>query len=92
VYVVWFNMLAGDSREGWDEGVLADSRVEHYWDEDRVVGEALREPFGYDGPIVWDAYAVYGPDANWDDEPSGAGWPVIGETGRLERELEPYLS
>ena len=92
VHVIWFNMLPGDSREGWDEDVLADPRVTHYWDEDRVVGEALVEPLGHDGPIVWDAFAVHGPGAKWDDRPTAAGWPVIGETGRLQRELEPYLS
>ena len=92
VHVVWFNMLPGDSRDGWDETVLADPRVTHHWDEERAVGKALVEPLDYDGPIVWDAYAVYGPDAQWDAEPDGAGWTVSGETDRLTRDLEPYLS
>lgn len=93
VHVVWFNMLPGDSRDGWDADVLADPRVTHHWDEGRVVGRALVDPLDYDGgPIVWDAYAVYGPDAEWDDEPAGAGWTVIGRTDQLQRDLEPYLA
>lgn len=93
VYVLWFSVLPGDSREGWDDQVLADPRVTHYWDEERAVGEALVEPLGYDdGPFVWDAYALYRPDAYWGDEPAGAGWPVIGETDQLKRDLEPYLA
>ena len=83
-------MLPADSRDGWDEGVLPDPRVGHHWDEERAVGEALVEPLNYDGPIVWDAYRSR-PDAQWDDEPAGAGWTVIGQTDRLKRDLEPFL-
>lgn len=91
VYAVWLEMLASDSREGWDDSLLADRRVEHFWDEKRAVGRALVGPLDYPGPIVWDAYAVYAPDARWGDKPAGAGWTVIGTTDRLERDLRRYL-
>jgi hypothetical protein len=33
---VWFDMLAGDSRQLLDTRVLADPRVTYYWDEGKV--------------------------------------------------------
>ena len=46
VYVVWFNMLSGDSRSGWDECVMSDPRANHLWDEKRLasVGFSAHDP------------------------------------------------
>jgi hypothetical protein len=41
VYVVWFDMLSGDSREGWDGYLVPDSRATNLWDEDRLTSAAL---------------------------------------------------
>jgi len=41
------------------------------------------EPFG---PILYDAFFLFSPEARWDETPSGliiAGQPVIGETAKL---------
>ena len=38
VYRVWFNMIPGDRKERWDPKQLADQRIRHFWDEDRVLG------------------------------------------------------
>jgi hypothetical protein len=76
VYAVWFNMMASDSRERWRETLLRDRRVTHFWDEGKTVGTwfgARTEKHD----VLWDAWMLYGPDARWDDEPTG----VLG-TGR----------
>jgi hypothetical protein len=97
VLAVWLPMLATDSRDGWDPTLLDDPRVTHLWDGDRVTGTWFADSkldLGYPGPVVWDAYLVFGPDARWGDPPSGfagAGWTVIGRTDDLDAELERVL-
>lgn len=97
VYTVWLPMLATDAREEWDPGVLADERVAHFWDEERVVGTSLADQgvgdLGYSG-IVWDAFLVFGPEAAWGSEPGplvAAGAPVVDATADLEKALVPLL-
>jgi hypothetical protein len=83
VYAVWFSMYPTDRRENWPADVLTDSRVRHYWDEDKTVGRwymqrissmaAARAPesSGLAGDILWDAYLVYEASSRWDEVPSG---------------------
>ena len=83
IYAVWFSMYPGDLRERWPAAALPDRRVLHYWDEEKEVGEwyahrmhTMRDQLapdskGVEPPILWDAYLVYGPDARWDDAPTG---------------------
>lgn len=83
VYAIWFNMYPTDHREQWPADILTDSRVTNYWDEGKQVGtfyasrfaemESTLVPGSTDlgTPILWDAYLVYGPDARWDDAPTG---------------------
>jgi len=68
VYVVWFDMLLGDSRGLVDRKVLNDHRVTNYYDPNRVAGSWFAEHTG-DAGIVWDAYFLYGAEASWTDEP-----------------------
>lgn len=97
VYAVWLPMLATDARSEWDDGLLNDPRVRHFWDEERVAGRWFAEAdlrADQFGPIVWDAYLLFGPGSRWDDEPTallGSGSPVIGATDALKRELAPLL-
>lgn len=91
VYVVWLEVLGGDSRSEWPADLLADERVTHLWDESRATSDWAQGKGGLDAPIVYDAYLVYGGDAAWGDEPRAAGRPIIGDTARLERSLEPLL-
>ncbi|MCC6192547.1 MAG: hypothetical protein IT318_26270 [Anaerolineales bacterium] len=66
VYAVWFAMLAGDARDEWDQALLPDARVRHFWDEERLVGRWFaRKVEGWDG-IVWDAYYLYDAEARWE--------------------------
>jgi hypothetical protein len=72
--------------------LLVDDRATHYWDGDQALGRSVAKVLGNeDGSAAWDIFLVYGPDASWGDMPESAGSPVISETGRLERALEPYF-
>ena len=85
VYLVWFNMLPGDSRNLVDRKVPNDHRVVNYYDPKRVVGSWFAEHTG-GGEIVWDAYFLYGPDASWTDQPGplvSSGGTVIGSSEDL---------
>ena len=91
-------MLATDARSKWDASIFDDLRAVNLWDQDRVLGTWLaeRDEFGAGtfGPIVWDAYLLFGADAEWNDAPErllSSGSPVIGETSKLETALKPFL-
>jgi hypothetical protein len=100
VYVIWFSMLPTDARSrwSWTSGVLVDSRVTHFWDEKRVVGSwlAKQENPRADSPgIVWDAFYLYGPDAEWDAKPEPliiSGATVRDEADKLREKLVPLLT
>jgi hypothetical protein len=83
-------VLGGDSRAAWDREVLDDPRVTQLWDGGQLFGSWLQTH----GGSFWDTFVVYGPDARWEDEPSGglaSGAPIIGATDELERGLLPLI-
>jgi hypothetical protein len=106
VYAVWFNMFPGDARERWRPGLLTDSRVAHYWDEQKSVGRLY---FQYLPQIwekraadtitpqdlaLWDAYLLYAPDAQWNDRPPEVvswGATILLTKERLARDLKEVL-
>jgi hypothetical protein len=95
VYVVWFNMLAGDSRTGWDKCAMSDPRAIHLWDEKRLASRAFAgEVEGASAP-VWDAYVLYDPKTTWggDDppQPISSGYTVYGAREELEKNISPLL-
>jgi hypothetical protein len=97
VYAVWLPMLAPDARSEWDSRALADRRVTHFWDGERLAGTWLADRdlggLGYAG-IVWDAFFVFGPEASWGDEPGplhASGAPVIARSRHLADSLQPLL-
>jgi hypothetical protein len=69
-------MLPGDSRERWAPTLLTDPRVVHYWDTEAEIGRYFgqnQEAIGFtyfSGAIVWDAYLLFGPEAQWTDVPT----------------------
>ena len=88
VYAVWFNMLPGDDRSQWPSDALTDSRVSEYWDEDRITGQwfAKNLPGNSFGPIVWDTYFLFGPQAQWEAIPEqliDSGRPIIAKRNSL---------
>ncbi|HEY3885479.1 MAG TPA: hypothetical protein VGL62_09755, partial [Vicinamibacterales bacterium] len=82
VYAVWFNMYPGDARSKWPPDLLTDPRVIQRWDEPKAVGlwyapytASIRQELASgsswsNGPILWDAYLLYGTDARWFDAPT----------------------
>jgi hypothetical protein len=76
-------MYPTDRRENWPDDILTDPRVVHYWDEEKVIGRWYRQRMeemrgaraprtvGLAGDVLWDAYLVYGPEARWDEAPTG---------------------
>jgi hypothetical protein len=94
VYVVWFNMLSGDSRSRWDECVMSDPRATHLWDEKRLASRALAGEVEGASPPVWDAYLLYGPEATWGDavpRPMSSGYTVYGAREELKKNILPLL-
>ena len=94
VYVIWFSMIPSDSRSSWNwtGGVLDDSRVVHFWDDKKKVGRyfAGKDPETNDPDVVWDAFYVYGPDAQWLLKPEPllvTGSTVIDEFDGLQKAL-----
>ena len=90
-------MLGPDARSEVDTELLADPRVTQLWDGERVVGRWLADAGvgerSYSG-VVWDAYYLFGPDAEWNERPgplAGFGAPVISDSAALEREVAPLL-
>ncbi len=94
VYVVWFSMLAGDDRSGWDECVMSDPRATHLWDEERLASRAFAGEVENAPEPVWDAYLLYGPETTWGDEPPrpvSSGYTVYGAREELEKNIVPLL-
>ena len=77
-------MLAGDSSDEWDETVMPDLRVLHFWDSELEAARWFaRHVDGYEG-VAWDVYYLYGPDATWN---SGLG-PLVDSGGTIFRERQ----
>jgi hypothetical protein len=94
VYAVWFNMLYGDSRDRWDAGGMTDARVQHFWDEHKVIGDWFSSDVLHQDGTTWDFYAVYGPDATWGAEPPKAlsqGGTIISRRSQLQSAITPVL-
>jgi len=68
--IVWTPMLMTDSLTAAKrcEAELADSRVKHYWDPDRILGRLLSQTLNLKASIAWDVYIAYPPDHPWDAE------------------------
>jgi hypothetical protein len=91
-------MIGTDSRSrwGWTGGILNDARAVHFWDEKKKVGRfyAGKDPESDDPDVVWDAYYLYGPDADWGDKPPPAiseGATVRAKFDELKTAIAPLL-
>jgi len=86
VYVVWVPRVPTDERFQVDD-LVVDVRATHYWDN----GRRIEDRFADGGGAAYDFFYVYGPGAQWGDEPAATGAPVVVEADKLERALHPYL-
>lgn len=98
VYAVWFDVLSGDDRSRWDGDLFTDPRVVEFWDDTQAVGRwfANQEPLNDEviGPIAWDIFYLFGPDARWVDVPSpvvSLGRTVLASSGHLKATIRPLI-
>ena len=94
MFVIWFDMLAGDSKVFVDLKLLNDRRVTNFWDGHKLTGQWFGQHVTGGGGTVWDAYFLYGAQAHWDHQPGpivGSGNPVIGATDQLLQSIDPLL-
>jgi len=69
--IVWTPMLATDSLNAAErrEALFSDSRVRHYWDPKKILGQMLSQTLHLKAPIAWDVYLLYMPEHLWETEP-----------------------
>ena len=91
MYIVWFNMLFGDSRDRWDGDGVTDPRVQHFWDEKKVVGNWFSAKVTHHPWTTWDFYALYAPDARDLASPTSAGSSIIAKHDQLRSAIMPLL-
>jgi hypothetical protein len=96
-YVVWLNQRSTDAADEIDATILDDDRVRQYWDGEGTTGTYFAETdlggLGYAG-FVYDVYYVFGPEAEWADNPEplvGAQVPVLTHVDRLLADIRTQL-
>jgi hypothetical protein len=94
VYVVWLQMYPSVSREKWDETLMSDPRVKHFWDGELDVARWFaKQVDGYEG-VSWDTYYLYGPEAVWKTIPAplaSSGGPIYPERDKLRTAVGTLL-
>lgn len=69
VHAVWLQVSSQDTRESVDPArvILHDTRVRHYWDEQRSLNMMLLDAIQFDVNVrLYDVFLLYGRDAVWD--------------------------
>lgn len=99
VYVVWQRILRNDSvntaRMAADQ-VFSDKRVSQMWDPANALGFWYKQSgeLEHKDPMVWDAYFLYGKDAEWKDGPTGlidTGYTVWNMKDRLLKSVSTTM-
>jgi hypothetical protein len=87
-------MLASDSSDEWDETVMPDLRVQHFWDTELEAAQWFaRHVDGYEG-VAWDVYYLYGPEAIWETIPDvliSSGGTIYRERQTLKAQVSTLL-
>ncbi len=67
---VLIDMLPGDDRASALEEAarIADRRVTAFHDPEQRLGRAMARRLGWERPVAWDVFLVYGPAASWTAE------------------------
>jgi len=68
--IIWTPMLAADNLVAAKryETKFVDSRVKHYWDPDRILGQLLSHTLNLKASMAWDVYLIYPLEHAWDTE------------------------
>ncbi len=48
--------------------LFQDSRVQHFWDTENVLGKIIADSMLENTPIAWDIYLLYQPGTKWDSD------------------------
>lgn len=66
-FIVWIPILDKDSYEAAIPSVkvLNDNRINHYYDQNKMVGKAIANSVGWGGNIAWDIYLFYDRFVEW---------------------------
>lgn len=69
--IVWIPILDSDSLEAAIPSiqVLCDKRIQHFYDQDQIVGREVANSVGWAGNVAWDIYLFFEPNVDWSDEP-----------------------
>jgi hypothetical protein len=69
--IVWLPILDEDSLEAAIPSVkvLNDKRIQHFYDQDQIVGKEIANGIGWGGHVAWDIYLFYNVGAEWTDAP-----------------------
>lgn len=70
-YIIFLPILQTDDRGSAKKRAseFADKRLAYFWDGDRSTGKLWQRVLDLEG-IAWDVYFLYGPEAQWDREPT----------------------
>jgi hypothetical protein len=68
--IIWTPMLVTDSLDAANEQEtrFSDSRVKHFWAQDRIFGQMMSQILNLKDSMAWDIYLIYPPDHPWDTE------------------------
>jgi hypothetical protein len=98
VFVVWSDQVGGSTRHVPGAAkLMSDPRARHYWDAERVVGQAYRilrtpkEQFDI-GAEAWDVWLLFDRQATWPQQgqpPRPVWWEHQLRNLPSERRLEP---
>lgn len=68
--IIWEPIMADDDISAAinQRGVFQDSRVQHYWDAEKVLGKIIADSMLENTPTAWDIYLLYQPGSQWKNE------------------------
>ena len=69
--IVWIPMLDEDTFDAAIPSArfLNDVRIQHFYDNNKVVGKTIADSVGWTGNVAWDIYLFYAPFIEWTGKP-----------------------
>jgi hypothetical protein len=69
--IVWIPILEKDTFAAAIPSVkfLSDKRIQHFYDNSRMVGKNIADSVGWTGNVAWDIYLFYRPFVEWVETP-----------------------
>jgi len=71
ISIVWINKLSGDSEQTAQKAAawFTDHRVAHFYDPNKISGNAIANRLGWTGNVAWDIYLFYKSGVEWAQAP-----------------------